>query len=347
MDTDRLFSAHKDTLEDFWGRRESAPCHDVAFSIFGRSVRLLSNHPVGEQAAERSRHLFSDMPSERGRSFVVQIVVRPGTDGVVEPPPDFLSAIQYTGHGRWLAMHLGRWGQCSIDLSRRRAVVIIVPELAAKPDLVSRTVLNTVLLNLLIGDGYGMLHATGLVRDDRLLLLLGTHNVGKSTTALHLAVAGHRIMSDSQIHVAAGDVPLRLLGFPVGLVHLRPDMVALFPPFGNDAGTRVEVRGETKLALDLRRVAPELVEPCGVSPARVDICRLRRGPDDRTRAEPASHSDVTEAVMRNSLYYDDAESWRRNLEPIQRLLERAHLHHLVIGTNPAGIVAGVDALASV
>jgi hypothetical protein len=60
--------------------------------------------------------------------------------------------------------------------------------------------------------------------------------------------------------------------------------------------------------------------------------------------EAASRQDVETAIMRNSLYYDTPAAWRRNLLMIQRLLDRAGCRHLVIGTDPDGIVAAVDGL---
>ena len=344
MDADRLYSAHHDTLEDFWDRRGSAPRHVFDFTIFGRSVRLLSNHAGPVQAAERSVPLFSVVAPEPGRGFAIQVVVKPERADVGEPPNDFSNVIQYTGHGRWLAMHLGQWGCAFVDMSRRRACAVVAAELASRPVALSRSVLNTILLNFLIGDGSGLLHATGLVRGDRAIVLLGEHNTGKSTTALRLALGGYRIVSDSQIHAGARHDPLQLLGFPVGIVNLRADTVSAFPQFTLGPDERVEVRGETKYVLDLGRVRPDLVERRGVSPRQIDVCLLRRGSGSRTRVEAASRQDVETAIMRNSLYYDTPAAWRRNLLMIQRLLDRAGCRHLVIGTDPDGIVAAVDGL---
>jgi hypothetical protein len=50
------------------------------------------------------------------------------------------------------------------------------------------------------------------------------------------------------------------------------------------------------------------------------------------------------AVMRNSLFYDDALIWRRNLTMIEQLVARARLHHLTVGVDPVGVVAAVDRL---
>jgi len=77
-----------------------------------------------------------------------------------------------------------------VDL-RPAAAGFSPPELAARPELVSRCLLNTLLNNLLTARGLSMLHATSLVQGNGGCCYC-THGTGKSTTALRLALAGYR-----------------------------------------------------------------------------------------------------------------------------------------------------------
>jgi hypothetical protein len=49
-------------------------------------------------------------------------------------------------------------------------------------------------------------------------------------------------------------------------------------------------------------------------------------------------------AMVNSLYYDDALSWRKNFEQIEGLVQQADCYHLAIGTDVGDIIRVVDGL---
>ncbi len=307
-------------------------------------MALSSNHAGVLEAADLSGPLYSEGEPTDVAPLAIQIAVRPAAHDPGPPSEDLFDAIQYVGDRDWLAMHIGGWGHVFVRMGTGEAIVVVTPELAARPDLVSRCVLNTILNNLLTGCGFGMLHATGLVRGDRVLLLMAPHGAGKSTTALRLGLRGYRFVSDSQVYVSPAGGELQLFGFPVGRLHLREDVVPAFPELRAFLTGRVRVRGDTKLVLDLRQALPDAVEERVLHVGSTDVCLLRRGVGSATTLEPASHDDVMEAVMRNSIHYDDADAWRRNLEPIVRLMDVARHHHLVIGSDAAGIVAAVNRL---
>ncbi|HCB50252.1 MAG TPA: hypothetical protein DEP47_12210, partial [Chloroflexi bacterium] len=197
--------------------------------------------------------------------------------------------------------------------------------------------------NFLIASGYGFLHTTGLFKERQVLLLLARHNSGKSTAALQLALAGYQLLSDSMIFIGPKGPPLRLYGFPVGCIKLRSDMVADFPQL--ESLLEVEpVRGEIKYAADLRQLDPTLVHETAVEPSVVHLCLLTRGDQPTTCLRPATISEVMEAVMANSLFYDTAEVWTQNLASIKPVVEQARCYHLQVGSDPAGLVATIDDL---
>jgi hypothetical protein len=342
-DLDGLFLRNRDRLEDFWGRRQNRPRFDRTVSVFDRQVELTSNDDGVLGAVDHCLPLYSTAPATDRPSFAVQLVVRAGPSDPGPPPENLPNFVQFTGDAAWLTIALGAWGHCYVDLSQGRAVAVLSPQLVRRTDLVSLCLLNTILTNFFIGSGYAMLHASCLWRAGRALLLMAPHNSGKSTTALRLALAGYPLVCDSMIFLSPYSRSLQLLGFPVGKIKLRRDMLPAFAHLRDWVSS--EATGtEIKYGVDLRRVDPALVHQTAVTPSAIDLCLLTRAPGEETFLTPANRADIGGAVVMNSLFFDAEPVWRRNLDLIERLLDRARLHHLAVGSDAGGIVAAVDSL---
>ena len=337
-DFDALYARHAPRLEDFWSRRANEPRFERELRLFGRPVQLLSNDAGVLRAGDFSEPLYSAAAPVDAAPFVVQLLVGPSPTPLEPAPENLMARIQYMGAGGWLAMQLGAWGHCQVDLAGGQALAVLSTELAAQPELVSRCLLNTVFNNLLTAAGLAMLHATSLARGDRALLLMAPHGSGKSTAALRLALAGFPLMSDSQVYLSDVGGALALTGFPVGRIKLRHDMLPDFPGL-RALLTPEEVRSETKYGLDLRRVDPALVRASAVIPSLVDLCLLTRHDRPETALTPAAPAEALETAIQNSLHYDRAEAWSGNVALIQRLIAAARCHHLVVGTDPKSLLA--------
>lgn len=309
---------------------------------------------------EKHRLIHGNPPStdnSTGSSYHVRFVVRPPVRDVGPPPEHPLQHIQYAGEGDWINLHFGSWGNVFADLRAGVATGVITPELASRPDLISRGLLNTLLINYLTAHGFGMLHATGLVYGQenipksslsgglpkskaasRVILLMAPHNAGKSTTALRLTLSGaFQLLSDSQIFVTTTGHGLQLTGFPVGRGKLRRDMLPHFPQLAPLLSPE-QVRDETKYVLDLRQLDPNLVREDAVYPEQIDLCLLKRNGKTKTTVYEATKDETWEAIMLNSIHYDRAHAWLENLRWIEPLVNRARLFHLEIGTEGEGIV---------
>ena len=171
----------------------------VSVSTVGRNCREQVEQYVQQQS---NHHRFAD-PYWQARL----------SDLVFVDPTVYLSQPTEVKRGRyWFNLHLGAWGSCFADLRTGFGVAILAPTFAARPDLVARHLINTLLTNFLTRNGFAMLHATGLVRNGtplngdrslrlrkasaqgathptRVLLLMAPHNSGKSTTALRLTLS--------------------------------------------------------------------------------------------------------------------------------------------------------------
>jgi len=347
----------EDPHEDFWGRRENAPQFQRKFRVFGWPVEMTSNHEGILAAADFSAPLYSTAPPTGRKAFRVQALVQNPIDepfgsrtafaaqgGPGPLPDDLLPHIQYTGSGDWIHLRLGAWGTCFAELRAGRAVAVLTPQLAALPEIVSRCLLNTLLNNFLTRNGYAMLHATGLVRGDRVLLLMAPHNTGKSTTALHLTLRRKfQLISDSQTYIAETGRGPQLTGFPVGCGKLRWDMLPHFPDL-QGLLTHEQVRDESKYTLDLRQLDPDLVCDHAVYPSHIDLCLLSRSGRAGTELRQATLEEGWDAVMANSLHYDERPIWEANLRLIEPVLAMARLHHLEIGTDVGEMLRVVDSL---
>ncbi|MGH2544940.1 MAG: hypothetical protein ACRDIB_19280 [Ardenticatenaceae bacterium] len=343
-DSNSLYTKQHSSLEDFWGRRENGPRFAREFRLFGRPARMTANDERVLAALDHVLPLYSVAPQSSHAPYSIHLIVRE-TYRDVGPLPDNLSEhLRYTGHGDWLDIQLGAWGHCHVDLRAGRALAVLAPALAARPDLVSHHLLNTIFTNLLQQSGFGMMHCTGLLRGDHALLLMAPHNSGKSTTALRLVLAGYSLLSDSQVYVAPDGGPLTLLGFPVGRIKLRRDVVPEFPELQPLLAAEM-VRGETKFSVDIRRLNPALVCEEAIRPAKITLCLLTRSEKESSALTPATREEVMDAIMQNSIFYDTATAWARNLAPIERCVARARWHHLSVGRDPAGIVESMQSLS--
>lgn len=343
MNPAELYRQHVNGMEDFWHRRHASPRVEREIYVFGQPVRIQSNDEATLVAVDHSLPSYSIVSPAEVAPFSIQLVVQSGPGDRPAAPDNLMQEITYSGHASWLMMELSQWGHAWIDLEAGRAVAVITPELSARPKLVSQCLLNTILLNFSIARGLGLLHASCLIKGDQALLLLGPHNAGKSTTALHLALAGFRLLTDSMVFIDSEGERLRLMGFPAGKIKLRHDILSLFPRLRRQLEREI-VRDEAKFGLDLRESNRELVQEEAVSPVRIDLCLLSRHQHEETVIAPASEASVWSAIMRNSLYFDRLSTWERNLEQIIPMVESERAHHVTVGSDPSQLIKAISQL---
>ncbi|MEZ4590313.1 MAG: hypothetical protein R3D55_04125 [Chloroflexota bacterium] len=320
-DGDWLSQLNEVELADFWQRRANELRHRQEVQLFGHPLVVESNEAGVLAAVEFALQNYTKTEQNKPPLGALHLVVQTMRQPPGPAPDDLMQQITYSGSADWLMMQLGGWGMVHLDLSRRLGTAVLSPELAAKPELVAQCVLHTLLLNLVISHGYGMLHASCLVRDGVALLLLAPHNTGKSTTALRLALAGFRLLTDSMVFVD-GDGFLH--GYPVGLAKLRGDMVDQFPELRPFLQPEI-VRQETKYRVDLRAVGAETAQPdfvweTAVRPRKIILCLLSRHENEATVVAEVGEAEVIQAILHNSLYVDRPQVWRENVVNLQGVL---------------------------
>jgi hypothetical protein len=328
-------------LDDFWGRRAADPRYNRPSTIFGHPFILRSNDETLLAALERSARQFSRAEALDLPPFQVQIIVQTPRTAVEPPPDDLTEQIWYTGSGDWLMLRAGPWGHAYVDLARGEATAVIAPELAARPDLVSRALLNTILLNFCLHHGYGLLQAAFLVRDGRGLLLIAPGDSDRAAVALQLVLDGFRLVTADSVHLSPYGA--LLCGYPVGTMVLREEILTRFPQV-HAYLRREHGRTARTFTLDLRQYDPRLVVDSAWPAGVIDIFLLEHHDEERTTIVPADDDEVWEAVLRSSMAFDDAAVWQRNLARITPLLARARAHHLTMGRDLADVVTAVHRL---
>jgi HprK-related kinase B len=73
---------------------------------------------------------------------------------------------------------------------------------------------NVCYAKLVLGRGYVLLHAAGVSRDGRAVVMAGPPGAGKSSAALHLVDAGFRFLSNDRVLSRAEAGRVRALGYP-------------------------------------------------------------------------------------------------------------------------------------
>jgi hypothetical protein len=341
-DYDDLYRLYNEQTEDFWSRRANTPKHRKTIHIFGHPVIFESNHEKILDSAALAEEMYSTTDSQNGSAWRVHLTVR-SKPGPAPPPGRLIDLVHYTGADDWLSIDLLEWGNCFVDMKRGEAHGVLSLSLAGNPDLVCQVLINTILTNLITRHGYGMLHASALVKDNHILLLQAPHGTGKSTTALRLMLNGYKLLSDSMVYIGERDQELWLGGFPVGRIKLRADMLPLFPALAAEAEEE-PVRNETKHRVDLKRIDPSMTCRELIRIQRVEFCLLERWDKPESKIDPLPEDELWQGIMVNSLHYDTPELWKENLRRIGEMLKHANLHRLRIGTVEQEIIKTVNGI---
>jgi len=258
-------------------------------------------------------------------------------------PGNLPEQLIYSGVGDWITLSAGAWGHGFANLKTRQAVIILSQVLAAEPRLVSRYFIDHYLLNFILTE-WAMLHASCVLdpQRQRLLVMIGPHNAGKSTTALRLLRAGYIFLADGMALLRRGDDSFRVGGYPIGEVKLRDDVLASFPEY---TGQRFKVREQHKTVVNLRAAHPERIVEQIIRPPAIQLCLVERRDTARTDIAELSPADFLPQLAAHTVYWDEPRRLAHNSATLQALLQAAGLYRLSLGREPDGIVAAIEALS--
>lgn len=326
--------------EDFWSRQTNAQKFSFDFAPFGAPTEITSNRPEALVAAQLSSRRFSRIVEPGGRAMRIQIVVNESETALV--PDDLPERIVYSGLEDWITLSAGKWGHAFGNLQSRRALIFLSPALAENIRIVSRYFIDHYILNFLFTE-WAMLHASCVLDPPgrRLIMLVGAHNTGKSTTALRLTRAGYPFLADGMVLMCLSHGRLVVGGYPIGEVKLREDVLAQFPEYSGEA---VRVREHAKSVVDLRAVHPERLAESLIVPTSMQLCIIEPGLRPFTDVSPLTPPQAIEAIAPNTVYWNYPAQLVHNTDILHYVLRTATLYRVKLSPDPVEIVTTLSSL---
>ncbi|MFP5288248.1 MAG: hypothetical protein ACLGI9_21110 [Thermoanaerobaculia bacterium] len=175
------------------------------------------------------------------------------------------------------------------------------------------------------------LHAGGLARNGRALLLPGTSGAGKSTLTLALVRAGFGFLGDDTQFLARGPKGLRVLAFPDEF-DLTEQTVSFFPELASLDAPRLS--GGRKRQLRAEDVyGAEVVWEC--EPALLVFPRVAGTRE--SALEPLGKAEALLELVPNVLLTEPRSS-QAHLDALSELVARSDCYRLATGTDLDGAV---------
>jgi hypothetical protein len=340
-----LIETNLSRIEDRWQRRETVVTHERALRVCGYPFIVRSNCTEVMALAELTEHRFSVCePIDKVATGQLDLFALGATPTTSVDPLVFENQFQTMASGEQGLIHWGQWGSLYADWTRPAAFGFVARELLQHPTIASRHCLDTFILISLLRRPVGMLHASGLVKDGHVILLVGPHGVGKSTTALHLIRAGYRLISDTLMFARICDAQLQLLGYGLGELKLTPEGLTLFPELPQQTPD-LSTDGRRKPIFTLRDLMPERVETSAVCPRAVSLCLVQRSHDERTHLSPLDEDLTLYQIIQNTSYLDELDVMARNVSVIHQLIQRSQNYILELGRDVDELVQTLVATA--
>lgn len=162
---------------------------------------------------------------------------------------------------------------------------------------------------------YGLttMHAAGLCKGNRTILLVGGPGAGKSTTAIHLMFAGYELLSDDRTFIALdGDAACALSSLD-GL-HVTDATLRMFPALAPYAVGERDEGGKWAISPAQLIRGTAWQEPRRVT----DFILLRRGPVARPRCVRLDRGRVLEDLLRETMIVFRARAFREAPYPFRQ-----------------------------
>lgn len=313
-----------------------------AYDLHGIRVRVAAAGEAQRAAAGLHARLAGLPPDGDGPPDVVfeiqagEVLERPAAGRPVYDPP--LGEVLYDDGADLL--YIGYGPRLSVLCEPGRGVARAAAAGLQEEDLwsLSHPLFTLPLVEILKRRGLYGLHAGGLCRDGRALLLPGTSGSGKSTLTLALARAGFGFLGDDTLFLAQRPGGVKILAFPDEF-DLTDQTVAFFPELAplldaaRPSGWRKrQVRVE-------ETYGARIVWEC--EPALLVFPRVAGVPE--SRLSPMEKDEALMELAPNVLLTEPASS-QAHFDTLAALVERSDCWRLETGTDLDGAVRLLEEL---
>jgi hypothetical protein len=297
----------------------------------------------GERAAAGVHARLAGLPMDGGPPYDVTFEIHVGGDPgrpasarpVYDPP---LGEVVYDDGADLLYMGYGPRLRVLCEPGRGRAR----PSAAGleEEDLwaLSHPLFTLPLVELLKRRGLYGLHAGGLCRDGRALLLPGTSGSGKSTLTLALARAGFGFLGDDTLFLARRPEGLKVLAFPDEF-DLTDQTVGFFPELASLLDAELPAGWRKRQMRVERAYGSKVVWEC--EPALLVFPRVSGAA--ASELTPMARDEALLDLASNVLLTEPLSS-QAHLDALAELVEKSECWRLATGTDLDGAVEALRAL---
>ncbi|GAB4424539.1 MAG: hypothetical protein OHK0015_03460 [Chloroflexi bacterium OHK40] len=270
---------------------QSAPLDEVLeVPLLGVPVVYRSNSAAVIATAASAFQRWRQLPPaliDAGPAARVDVVVHlPGSAGL---PLAHDERFVFRAHGRTFLAAAGA-SVLTAQLDHGYALAFVTPALAADEASLRRNVLECLGFLLVNMRDRTPVHAAGVVRNGRAVLLVGASMAGKSTLCYACVRAGFSLLAEDTVCVSLAR-GLRVWGHP-GPIHLLPDAPRFFPELAG-IEPRMLANGKLKLTVDVSALGSERLV---THAERVALCFVERSSGQASRLEPLPAVEAAAAL---------------------------------------------------
>jgi len=311
------------------------------FALMGESLIFETNDPALLAAAEDSFGQYPLPPDEAARPLIIRLLTLDGVSESPALPTAGLPRPIHHSHEHLFSMHLDARNTAVVDLRQGFAFGYITPEVRREAAYVRYHFIELMGLSMLsMPRHYLPIHAAGVVRDNRCVLLQARAGVGKTTLAYACARRGYRILAEDAVHVKMTPAGPICWGAPWKL-HLLPDAPRFFPEL-EGIPARLQMNRELKLELDLEARFPGSTVPRALPGPLVLLDRLQPGEaKSRTGLESLSRA---QALAEFEVLWPWETGWDADLEQTAHALLDQGVYRLRMNGSPDEAVDALGAL---
>lgn len=185
------------------------------------------------------------------------------------------------------------------------------------------------------------LHAAGLVKDGRSILLPGRSGSGKSTLSLQLVRDGYGLLSDDTVFLKKSGCMIEAMSFPEE-INVKERTFELIPELRNIKNLTVnKLRQKSSFQID------ELYPDSFVDSAIPSLIIFPQISDsNETTLQPVSRTEALTMVMCFALFFLDPSTTSKHFEMLSQLVKQAPCYNLSAGSDSDKMLPTINKLFS-